>query len=174
MSELSAFEKERLANIRERDELLKKLRQEALSAGMFPVKASPLSPADRQRKPPSSRKRVKREHAELPKPTRSSARLRGLQASSAEEKRKLDEEHEAARLEEQRKRMRVSGDLKLEDIIVRGTRWNNELKHLGIGPVSDATRWARIKEEQHDEESKPTKQVSKEISEVRERFGRLK
>ncbi|KAI5302446.1 hypothetical protein KEM56_000692, partial [Ascosphaera pollenicola] len=171
MPELSEFEKERLANIKERDELLKKLRQEALSAGLFPSSISS-SPAERQRKAASSHKRVKREHTESPRPTRSSARLRGLQASSEAEKRKYEEEQEAVHREEQKKRMRVPGDLKLEDIIVGGTRWNNELRGLGIGAASDAKKWESFKEE--EEESKPPKEISKEVAEAKARFEGLK
>ncbi|KAI5293272.1 hypothetical protein KEM52_005692 [Ascosphaera acerosa] len=172
MSELSEVEKERLANIRERDELLRKLHQEALSSGLI-LPASPLSPGHkRSRKAATPHKRVKREPAESPRPTRSSARLRGLQADSEAERQKYEAEQEAVRDEERRRRMRVSGDLKVEDIVVGGTRWNNELKGLGISPSSDATRWRAVKEE--EEEEKPPVAVGKELAEVRDRFHRLR
>ncbi|XHG01514.1 hypothetical protein AWENTII_004892 [Aspergillus wentii] len=73
-SELSDFEKQRLANIAERDALLKKLTQEAQSSGLFPPKLAKASSGDTgkaKKKPPPRRLRKKRKL-----PCRA-ARLRG-------------------------------------------------------------------------------------------------
>ncbi|WEW60594.1 hypothetical protein PRK78_006081 [Emydomyces testavorans] len=131
--ELSEFEKQRAANIAERDALLKKLALEAQSAGIF-QKPSPKTPSQAKKK--HAPKRVKRED-ETPVPRRMSSRLRGLTADSEVAKRKAEEEYEAQKEAAQAKRVRVSGDLSMGDILVGDHKWDAALVlgHDVLGPV---------------------------------------
>jgi hypothetical protein len=118
--EISDFEKQRLANIAERDALLKKLTNEAQQAGLYqktPSRAAANS-SGRPHKKKTSVKRVKKEEDFAPR--RTSSRLAGIQADSEIAKRKADEEYEVAKEQARAKRQRVSGDLALGDIVVNG------------------------------------------------------
>ena len=119
-TEISDFEKQRLANIAERDALLKKLTNEAQHAGLYQkppskVAANGLGRPHKKRIPV---KRVKKEEDFGPR--RTSSRLAGIQADSEVAKRKADEEYEVAKEQARAKRQRVSGDLALGDIVVNG------------------------------------------------------
>lgn len=131
--ELSEFEKQRAANIAERDALLKKLTSEAQSSGIFPKLPSSNSPKPGSQ--PSKKKtqanKVKKEN-EPPVPRRTSSRLRGLTADSEVAKRKAEEEYEAAKTAETAKRARVAGDLDMGDIVVNGQKWDAS-GLLGLG-----------------------------------------
>ena len=107
-SELSDFEKQRLANIAERDALLKKLTQEAQSSGLFPPKLAKPSSGDtgKPKKKPAPKKVKKEEEAPLPR--RTSSRLRGIAAESEVAKRKADDEYEVAMEAARAKRVRSS------------------------------------------------------------------
>ncbi|EXJ92759.1 hypothetical protein A1O3_01311 [Capronia epimyces CBS 606.96] len=113
-AEQSDFEKQRLANIAERDALLKKLTQEAQQAGLYskPASAGPPNgqkrPAKAKRKEPPA-KRVKKEIEVVPR--RTSSRLAGIQADSEVAKHKAEEEYEKAKDVERQRRQRVTGDL---------------------------------------------------------------
>jgi hypothetical protein len=123
-TELSDFEKQRAANIAERDALLKKLTLEAQSAGLLlkaPSNKTSKGQTANKTKPPV--KKVKREN-EAPGPRRTSSRLAGLTADSEIAKRKAEAEYDAAKAAAQAKRMRVAGDLDLGDIIVGGQKWD--------------------------------------------------
>lgn len=124
-TELSDFEKQRAANIAERDALLKKLTLEAQSTGLLSKVPSNKASGEgtRASKKKSPAKRVKRED-EAPVPRRTSSRLAGLTADSELAKRKAEAEYEVAKAAAQAKRMRVSGDLDLGDIIVGGQKWD--------------------------------------------------
>ena len=119
-SEPSDFEKQRLANIAERDALLKKLTQEAQSAGLYtkpPIvsngqKRSAATSTTKSKGPPA--KRVKKEVIEIA-PRRTSSRLAGIQADSEVAKQKADVEYEKAREFERERRQRVTGDLTFSD-----------------------------------------------------------
>ena len=118
--EISDFEKQRQANIAERDALLKKLTDEAQQAGLYqkaPPKAAANGPG-RPHKKKAQAKRVKNEEDFGPR--RTSSRLAGIQADSEVAKRKADEEYELAKEQARAKRQRVSGDLALGDIVVNG------------------------------------------------------
>ncbi|EXJ58315.1 hypothetical protein A1O7_05740 [Cladophialophora yegresii CBS 114405] len=110
-AEPSDFEKQRLANIAERDALLKKLTQEAQSAGLYtkpPVVQQKRTATAKPRGPPA--KRVKKEAAEIV-PRRTSSRLAGLQADSEVAKQKAEVEYEKVKEVERARRQRVTGDL---------------------------------------------------------------
>lgn len=115
MVEPSDFEKQRLANIAERDALLKKLTLEAHQAGLYskPTSAglqnAKKRPA-RRSDPPA--KRVKKEDI---LPRRTSSRLAGIQADSEVAKLKADEQYEKVKEVERQRRERVTGDLNFAD-----------------------------------------------------------
>jgi WD repeat-containing protein 76 len=131
------FEKQRLANIAERDALLKKLTQEAHQAGLYtkPLKSKNGTSKPKKKKPAP---RVKEEDAG---PRRTSSRLQGIQADSEVAKRKAEDEYEQQKEAERAKRQRVSGDLNFgallgTDTILKGvaepyrrTFGDDEIRH---------------------------------------------
>ena len=121
--EISEYERQRQANIAERDALLKKLALDAASAGIAPKRVK--APSSGQ-KPPRRRDAVKRVKEEVVMPRRTSSRLAGLEADSDKAQRKAEEEYEAVKEAVRVKRQRVSGDMNLQDIIVSGSGLGNE------------------------------------------------
>jgi WD repeat-containing protein 76 len=122
LAEQSDFEKQRLANIAERDALLKKLTQEAAATGLYSKPASAGAPNGTKRAKKSSgppAKRVKRE-ADV-QPRRTSSRIAGIQADSEVAKEKADKEYEERREEDRQRRMRQTGDLSFADGSLIGT-----------------------------------------------------
>lgn len=114
--EQSDFEKQRLANIAERDALLKKLTQEAAASGLYSKTANggPQSGTKRAAKPKQPpAKRVKKEIDVTPR--RTSSRIAGIQADSEVAKEKAEKEYEHAKEVERQKRQRVTGDLNFAD-----------------------------------------------------------
>lgn len=159
--ELSEFEKQRAANIAERDALLKKLTSEAQTAGLFP------KPTAAPKKKPAPKK-PKPENKEPPAPRRTSARLAGLTADSEVAKRKADQYHEQDKREEQAKRMRVSGDLNMGDIVVGGQTWDA----AGLG--ADVTRGPSRPYMRTFGEEDVKKTTDKELKALRERMSGLR
>jgi len=121
VAEPTEFEKQRLANIAERDALLKKLQQEA---GGLVLKASSSGlsgverPANTKKKGPPA-KRVKKEEDFVPR--RTSSRLAGIQADSEVAREKAEKEYVEAKEADRIKRQRVTGDLNLGDTSLIGT-----------------------------------------------------
>lgn len=136
--ELSEFEKQRLANIAERDALLKKLTQDAQSVGLFPPKmpkgASPAGDKAKKKKP-APKKVKKEEEAAAPVPRRMSSRLRGIAAESEVAKRKADEHDAALQEAERAKRMRKSDSFSLSEMLVSGQKLSGE-SLLGVDVVT--------------------------------------
>ncbi|EEQ85852.1 hypothetical protein RJZ56_005956 [Blastomyces dermatitidis] len=163
--ELSDFEKQRAANIAERDALLKKLTQEAQSSGLFTKGSSTKSsrPVSQSTKKTPA-KRVKKEN-EAPVPRRTSSRLAGLAADSEIAKRKADEQYEAQKAAAQAKRIRVSGDLKMGDILVGGQKWDGS---LFLGEEAAPPRFARTFGGDDIE-----KTTNKELKSLREKMSGL-
>ncbi|PGH15115.1 WD repeat-containing protein [Helicocarpus griseus UAMH5409] len=163
--ELSDFEKQRAANIAERDALLKKLTLEAQSSGLFgkgpPTKPSKSASQSTKKKPT---KRVKKED-ETPVPRRTSSRLAGLTADSEVAKRKAEEQYEAEKAAAQAKRMRVSGDFNMGDIIVGGQKWDGSTL---LGMDKAPPRYARTF---GDEDIKNT--TDKDLKSLREKMSGL-
>lgn len=118
-TEMSDFEKQRLANIAERDALLKKLTQEAQQAGLY-QKPSSNATANGAGRAQKKKTPVKREKKEDIAPRRTSSRLAGIVADSEVHKRKAEEEYELQKEAARAKRQRVAGDLALGDIAVNG------------------------------------------------------
>lgn len=133
-NDISDFEKQRLANIAERDALLKKLTQEAQSSGLFTQslpKGALGNTAKPKKKPPV--KKIKDE--EPPAPRRISSRLRGIQADSEVAKRKADEEREAVLENERAKRIRKSDSFSFDDMVVWGQKLSGD-SLLGVDAVT--------------------------------------
>lgn len=163
--ELSDYEKQRQANIAERDALLKQLALDAASVGLAPRAASkPKSSANNAPKKKSAVKKAKEEV--LPK--RTSSRLAGLTADSEVAKRKAEDEYVAAQEAARIKRQRVSGDLNLSDIVVAGKQWDVSENFL----VDVVSRGAKPYERTFGEtEVKQT--TDKELRALREKMSGL-
>lgn len=125
-TELSEYEKQRQANIAQRDNLLKQLALDARSAGLGPkpVSKPPSKPASTHKKTPV--KRIKEEIL----PRRTSSRLAGLTADSEVAKRKAEDEYVAVQEAARAKRQRFSGDLNLSDAVVAGKDWDKSENFL--------------------------------------------
>lgn len=135
-TELSEYEKQRQANIAQRDNLLKQLALDARSAGLGPkpVSKPPSKPAHTHRKK-TPVKRVKEEIL----PRRTSSRLAGLTADSEVAKRKAEDEYVAVQEAARVKRQRFSGDVNLSDAVVAGKNWDKSENFL-LGVVSRGAR----------------------------------
>ena len=157
--ELSEFEKQRAANIAERDALLKKLTAEAQTTGLFP-KPAPVKKKAAPKKP-------KPEKKEPTAPRRTSARLAGLTADSEIAKRKADQQYEQEKRDEQAKRMRISGDLNVGDIVVGGQGWN------GTGLGTDIVRLPARPHVRTFGEDDVKQTTDKELKVLRERMSGL-
>jgi WD repeat-containing protein 76 len=166
--EISDFEKQRLANIAERDAILKKLTNEAQQAGLYqkrPPKAAANAAGAAQKKK-TVVKRVKKEEDFAPR--RTSSRLAGIQADSEVAKRKADEEYELAKELARAKRQRVSGDLALGDIVVNGKLNGTSL--LGADAILKGVAKPYERTFGEDEIRETT---NKELKSLREEIGRL-
>lgn len=155
---LSAFERRRLENIQANQALLKDL---STTAAKLTPKAKP---APKSSTPRSSRSKAATVR-ETPRPTRTSTRLKGIEADSEVAKRKREEEEELAIAEDRIKRKRISGDLKLSDIAVAGNRWNqgdNYFTELRKGAQPDKRTFTEddIKETTNDDLKKLREQMS--------------
>ncbi len=126
-AEISEYEKQRQANIAQRDNLLKQLAIDAASAGLGPkpvAKQSNKSTFTHKKK--GLVKRVKEEI----QPRRTSSRLLGLTADSEVAKRKAEDDYVAVQEAARAKRQRVSGDLNLSDVVVAGKDWDKSENFL--------------------------------------------
>lgn len=113
--EMSVFERKRLENIAANQAILKDL--SAAAEKIIP------KPAKKPAAPHTSRKKdiVKRERT---LPSRSSSRIAGIEADSEISKRKAEDEYELAKEAMKAKRLRVTGDLDLSQIVIEGKNWN--------------------------------------------------
>lgn len=116
-AEMSAFERKRLENIAANQAILKDLSTSAEKIMPKPV-SKPKSTTTRKKATP-----VKREE---PRPTRTSSRIAGLEADSETAKRKAEVDYEFAKEQAKAKKLRVSGDLNFNDIVVEGKKWNKD------------------------------------------------
>jgi len=113
--ELSEYEKQRQANIAQRDNLLKQLALDAAPAGLGPkpvAKQSNKSTSTHKKSGPV--KRVKKEI----QPRRTSSRLLGLIADSKVAKSKVENDYVVVQETARAKRQRVSDDLNLSDVMI--------------------------------------------------------
>lgn len=114
--EPSDFEKQRLANIAERDKLLAELavKKNAAQAGLY------AKPAKRPASSKSKSTPVKRIKKEEIAPRRISSRLAGIQADSEVQREKEEKMYEEQKERDIERRKRRTDDLKLRDITVNG------------------------------------------------------
>lgn len=164
LTELSEYEKQRQANIAQRDNLLKQLALDAASAGLGPKSIKPPGKNPSSRKKKSAVKRVKEEIL----PRRTSSRLAGLTADSEVAKRKGEEEYVAAQEAARAKRQRVSGDLNLSDVVVVGKEWNNRENFFADVVSGGAKRYERTFGEAEVKET-----TDKELRALREKMSGL-
>ena len=130
--ELSEFEKQRLANIAERDALLKNLKLEAQSAGFY---AGPKTPGSNGKpKKKAAPKRVKEEDvSNLPR--RQSSRIRGLTADSEVAKRKAEDDYQAIKEAERAKKMRRTDSFTHNDMFIAGQKLTGD-SLIGVDVVT--------------------------------------
>ncbi|CAG8129298.1 unnamed protein product [Penicillium olsonii] len=122
-AELSDFEQQRLANIAERDALLKQLKIESSPAGVLTPKATNNSAAKSKKR--SAPKTVTPKQ-ELDTPRRTSSRLKGIAAESEVAKRKADDEFNAMREADRAKRMRRTDSYTQADMFVAGQKLSGD------------------------------------------------
>ena len=160
VQEPSDYEKQRQANIAERDKLLKDLELKSASAALAPKKAR--SSTSKTKTAP---KKIKQEII----PSRKSSRLAGIEADSEQAKRKAEEDYQVAQEVARVKRQRRSDDLNLGDIIVNGNGWDKD--KIAFMDIID--RGAMPYERTFGEDE--IKETSnKELKELRERMSGLK
>jgi hypothetical protein len=139
-AQVSEYERKRLETIAKNKALLRNLAIDAAASGLAPAKVpkKPVaSAAAAKRATRKSAAPIKVKEEDLG-PRRVSARLRGIVPDSEVAKRKYEDHVERLRQEDQAKRQRVSGDLKVEDILTNGQAWDsngNFLRGVGVGPA---------------------------------------
>ena len=149
LSQLSEYEKQRQANIAERDALLKQLALDAATVGLGPKPVS--KPSTNGIKPPRKKTPIKKIKEEI-LPRRTSSRLAGLTADSEVAKRKAEDDYVAIQEAERAKRQRVSANLDLRDIVVAGKEWDKSENFLvdvvsrGANPYKRTFGEAEVKE----------------------------
>ena len=169
-NEMSDFEKQRLANIAERDALLKKLALDGQSAGLFtPPVAARSSPSGRTGAKPKKKAVVKKPQEEK-EPRRVSSRLRGIAAESEVAKRKADERYEVQQEAERAKRRRKSDPFSFNEMIVSGQKLSGD-SLIGVDVLSKGV--AKPYERTFgDEDIKKT--TNKDLRALREEMSGLK
>lgn len=118
-AEMSAFERKRLENMATNKAILTEI--SAAAKSMIPDKKPP------PRSSAPRRKTVKREPV---RGTRTSSRLAGLEADDEALKRKLAADMEKDATESKAKKVRVTQDLHLGDIVVQGKKWDSGVDGL--------------------------------------------
>lgn len=167
-SELSDFEKQRLANIAERDALLKKLTLESQSSGLFASPKTPSSNAAKPKKRPTPKVKVKVEEDITPR--RTSSRLKGIAAESEVAKRKADDEYEAMREADRIKRMRRTDSFSQADMFVSGQKLSAD-SLIGVDVITKGVAKPYERTFGDDEIEKTT---DKDLKALREEMNGLK
>jgi WD40 repeat protein len=163
-AEISDYEQKRQEQIAKNKALFDSLRKDALSSGIAPsaAKKNAAAAATAGRPRPKPKPRVKEEIA----PRRTSSRLKGIEADSETAKRKAEEERDVIEAEFRAKRVRRTGDLKADEILVNGKAWDMNGNFLSsVGP---ARPYERTFDEQDVKET-----TNKELRELRERMSSL-
>jgi hypothetical protein len=162
--EMSDYERKRQETIAKNQALLRSLALDAAEAGLAPARSKKPTSGSTSSKPKKKPTiKVKEEDG----PRRTSSRLKGIVADSEVAKRKAEDESEAFRAAERVKRMRVTGDLNVGDILVSGKSWDGAGNFLrGVGPAVPYERT-------FDVDAVDVKTGSKELKELRERMSGL-
>ncbi|KPM37254.1 DNA damage-binding protein CMR1 [Neonectria ditissima] len=158
---MSAFERRRRENIAVNQALLN-------NAAEVAKKITPKTPAKSTPPKAKTRSRSSAVKREAPRPTRMSSRLAGLEADNETLKRKMEVEADAVAEIARAKKLRVSGDLNLDDISIEGKKWEAGVSGLK-GLVQGAQPGVRTFTE--DDVKKTT---TKELKELRLRMSSLK
>src|SRR5450432_2084721 len=156
--EMSAFERKRLENIAANQAILKDL---STAAERIIPKPTPKPAALR-----APRKKVVAKKEEI-RPVRTSSRIAGIEADSETAKRKAEDEYELAKTQAQAKRLRVTGDLDLSQIVVEGKKWNKGDNCLA-GIMRGATPYERTFTEDDIKET-----TDKSLKALREKMSGL-
>ncbi|CZR57575.1 related to Pas7p [Phialocephala subalpina] len=119
-AEMSAFERKRLENIATNQAMLKDLSTSAAKIMPKPVGRPKTTTKSAPRKKAALVKR------ETVRPTRTSSRLAGVDADSETLKRKAEVEFDYAAAQAKEKRLRVTGDLNFNDIVVDGKKFSKD------------------------------------------------
>ena len=136
---VSEYERKRLETIAKNKALLKDLALDAAVSGLaIPSRSRPSHAGSNG---PQKRKREAPKVKEEVQPRRVSHRIRGIQADSETAKIKAEEDYQALQVAERAKRMRVSGDLNVGDIIAPGQNWDIKGNFLrGVAPAKPYER----------------------------------
>lgn len=166
-AEISEFEKQRLANIAERDALLKQLKLESQSAGLFNSPKTPKANVQKPKKP--TPKRVK-EESSPPLPRRQSSRLKGIAAESEVTKRKAEEEYEVAKEAERAKKTRRTDSFTASDMFIAGQKLDGD-SLIGVDVITKGVAEPYVRTF-GDEDIKKT--TDKDLRSLREEMNGLK
>lgn len=166
-AEISDFEKQRLANIAERDALLKQLDLESQSAGLFGRPKTPKANAQKPKKP--TPKRIKNESSP-PLPRRQSSRLRGIAAESEVAKRKAEEEYEVAKEVERAKKMRRTDSFTASDMFIAGQKLDGD-SLIGVDVITKGVAEPYVRTFGNEDIKKTT---NKDLKALREEMNGLK
>ena len=166
--QLSDYEKQRQANIAQRDKLLKQLALDAGQAGLGPQKSTPRSTKSTNNTSHKKKTPVKRVKIEDVGPRRTSSRLQGLTADSEVAKRKAEDEYVATQEAARAKRQRHSGELNLSDVVVGGREWDRSENFLADVVSRGANPYERTF---GDDEVRET--TDKELRALREQMSGL-
>ncbi|KAE8136746.1 WD40-repeat-containing domain protein [Aspergillus pseudotamarii] len=165
--EISDFEKQRLANIAERDALLKQLSLNAQSL-FTPTLPNGATGSQAKTKKKPAPKKVKKEE-ESPAPRRMSSRLRGIAADSEVAKRKAEEQHQAYQEAERAKRVRKSDSFSLNDIFVSGQKLSGD----GLLGVDVVTKGVAVPYQRTFGDDEIKKTTDKELKALRKEMSEL-
>ena len=165
--EISDFEKQRLANIAERDALLKQLSLNAQSL-FTPTAPNRATGVQTKAKKKPAPKKVKKEE-ESPVPRRMSSRLRGIAADSEVAKRKAEEQHQAYQEAERAKRVRKSDPFSLDEIFVSGQKLSGD----GLLGVDVVTKGVAVPYQRTFGDDDIKKTTDKELKALRKEMSEL-
>ncbi|KAJ5303472.1 DNA damage-binding protein cmr1 [Penicillium atrosanguineum] len=163
---LSDFEKQRLANIAERDALLKQLNLKAQSNGIFGSPKTPRNNASKSRKP--TPKRIKEEDSPI-LPRRQSSRLKGIAAESEVLKRKAEDDYEAAKEVDRAKRMRRTDEFSQSDMFIAGQKLSGD-SLVGVDIITKGVAEPYVRTFDDDDVKKTT---DKDLKVLREEMSGL-
>ena len=145
--ELDDYERQRQANIAQRNKLLKDLALDARAAGLGPKPVSkPVTKSGARSKRPAPKK------VEDSGPRRTSSRLQGIVADSEVAKRKAEEDYVAVQEAARVKRQRNNADMELGDVVVRGDGWDKnqnfmvDIMRRGANPYERTFGETEVKE----------------------------